>query len=265
MTTTKKSTRVWAFAAVAIVITLGMSMPTLADTVVIEHTFDGAGGPLNGVDIVSEGGTVDPNILNAGGSSIWSAISSYKDNGIVASDAVGSCYLYFGSYINDLRGDSNAVFELTCTLGEVAANNGWISLGFSSTQPSPSVISNNFITTSGLGTMIYRGQVGTSGGISGFGAKNQDSRVLVAASSGDHVFTIRLDFTPESGYGDAGNYGTVTWIVDGIERDSWVVNLGHSFWSILISKNAAATTGSISDLTLTQIIEEKPGTLIYGK
>ena len=230
---------------------LGMSLPTLADTVIVAEDFVDA---LN----ATTAETFDADIVTAGGSATWVADSStFTANGNVVASGRNAAYLNLGSYINDAKGTTAGKFELTMTISETTGTD-WISLGFD-TSNTPST-ANDFATGNGMATIVRRITdeldmfIGPKTGGSTDGPDN---------NLGNRTLTVALDFTPAGGYDGSSNYGTVTWTDSALGA---VNNLGtpfalpdQSFGSILISDGGTpGANGTISGLTLTQIGELGP-------
>jgi len=218
---------------------LGMSLPTLADTVIVAEDFVDA---LN----ATTAETFDAAIVTAGGSATWVAGTDFLDNGVVTDNSTKSAaYLGLGSYINDTKGTAAGMFDLTMTISETTS--AWLSLGFA-TSNTPGT-GGDFTGLSGMGTIIYRASgeldMWAGPGTSFGGTDGPDG------NSGARTMTVTLDLTSHDGLTD---FGTVSW------SDSSLGSLGSvpytsdvDFGSILISESASG--GTISALTLTQIGE----------
>ena len=230
---------------------------TLHAQVLIVEDFSGSGAALNGVTA----DTFDAGIISAGGANTWSAGDAFLDDGTVVDgndNTSSSAYLNLGSYINDRRGSASGDFDLTMTISETTGN--WISLGFvPSNAPR---IDDDFVNESGIGTIIYRDAnneldmfagPSTNGGIDG-------PNDLVGA----RTLTVSLDLTPAGGYDGETNFGTVTWSdsILGFQGSSTYTS-ELNFGTIFISE-AKDSSGSISDLSLTQFTPAAVGWGVNG-
>jgi len=231
-----------------------------ATILLVEEKFDGDNTSLAG----KTADTFDSGIIAAGGSETWSTGTSvFKRDGSVVGDGTGdrSIHLNLGSYINDTKGEANGLFVLSVTISETTGT--WLSVGFSE-QNNP-IATNDFRNVGGIGTMAYRG----SGAIAGWaGPGTGGSTGDTAAQLGNQKLTITLDLRNHNG---TDNFGTVSFHASG-PGDVFGTGTGWSgstysyssnvnFGSILLSRNSS-TTGTYSDLTLSQIPE--PGVALLG-
>jgi uncharacterized protein (DUF1800 family) len=229
--------------------------------VIVAENFSDDTTSLNG--LVAD--TFSPDIVAAGGSNLWAANAQFRRNGAVNSGTANrSASLDIGNYVNNAKGSAAGKFELTLTISEVSGTSGsWISLGFAAEEtPATTAKFDNTdnLGTTGLGTIIYRAitdpLTATSGELDMFGGPENTNAVDGPdGNSGPRTLTVILDLTPAGGYNGLNHFGTVTW------RDSqtptalgsYTYTIPTSFGSLLISKSTAATTGTISALTLTQL------------
>jgi hypothetical protein len=212
------------------------------------ENFNGSGAPLAGTsaDVFAAA------ITTAGGSGTWGGGAGFLENGAVGAATNSQAFLNLGSYINATKGTPAGKFELTMTISE--NDPSWISLGFVGTNTP--AITGNFTTSSGVASIIYRGQTGTvaspnvNGEIDMFAGPNNTNGVDEGAIpyTGFRTLTVALDLTAHNG---TSNFGTVTW------SDSVLGNLGshnftanRNFNSILITQ--ATTYGTIDGLSLVQ-------------
>jgi hypothetical protein len=220
--------------------------------VIVAENFGGNGsGGLAG----TAADRFSPLITAAGGSAIWVANSGFKDNGLISNVSRKAACLDLGSYVNNAKGTDRGLFTLTMTVSETSGT--WLSLGFgqentpstdkdftnaSSVNPAPAQ------TTTGLGTIIYRAQGGTTlGELDMFGGPGSATGVVDGPepNTGNRTLTVTLDLTPAG-----GTHGRVTWSdsVRGV-LGSYTYTTSRNFGSILISGSA---TGTISNLSLSQ-------------
>jgi hypothetical protein len=234
--------------------------------VIVSENFGGDGsGVLNG----TAADRFSPAITAAGGSAMWVANSGFKDNGYVSA-ARKAAYLNMGSYINDTKGTADGLFELTMAISETTGS--WISLGFGK-ENTPStdrdmtggtnVSPQPTLTTTGLGTIVYRdalNELDMFGGPAAGGVVDGPDN-----NTGARTLTVTLDLT---GYNGTTNFGKVTWSDSGLGvLGSYTYTAAQNFGSILITASGAtATSGTISNLTLSQSIPEPAtiGLLLIG-
>lgn len=226
--------------------------------IIIQETFGGSGSALNGTTAE----IFDAAIVTAGGSATWNANGNFLDNGTVNNGSDAGASLSLGSYVNDAKGTAGGKFELTYTVSQTTG--AWISLGFSATA-APTA---HFTSTEGAGlaTIIYRGMNTAFGNLGELdmyaGPRTTGAVDGPDGNIGARTLTATIDFTPAGGYDGTTDFGTVTW------SDSVLGDLGSaalpnsSFSSILIS--TSTTSGTISDLTLTQVPEPSAFGLLAG-
>ncbi len=237
-----------------------------AGYVVVAENFGGDGtGDLN----ATAADTFYSGITAAGGSATWAANSGFDDNGYVSA-AKKAAYLNMGSYINDTKGTAAGLFDLTMTISQTTV--AWISLGFgkentpstdrdmtggTNVSPAPT------LTTTGLGTIVYRAQTASPAGeLDMFGGPGGGGVVDGPDNNtGARTLTVTLDLTPAG-----GTYGKVTWSDSALGViNSYTYTAAQDFGSILITAaGATATTGTISNLTLSQSIPEPATLLLLG-
>lgn len=215
-----------------------------AQNIIVDETFDGAGAALNG----STAEVFENAITAVGGSNTWVASDTFSDNGGVApgSTTNSSAHLNLGSYINNTKGTSSGIFELTMTIGDVAGTgNTWLSMGFSAL--STPATNNHFLNLQGTGTIILRasGELdmwGGAGNVSAIDGPNDNA--------GDRTLTVRLDL---STHNSVNNFGSVTWsdsLLGQVNSHTYTQDVNFS--SIFLSE-ANGTTSTISNLTLSQV------------
>ncbi len=214
----------------------------------VVENFSSAGTGLGG----SSADTFDAAIITAGGSATWGASGGFLANGAVSGTNTAA-FLSVGSYINAARNTPAGRFELTMTMSETIG--AWNSLGF---NPSNAPATNqNFTTSGGLATIIYRGQSGVVapaviGEVDMFGGTNNTNVVDGPdGNTGFHTFTVTLDLTPAGGYDGVANFGTVHWSDNGAPLGSYTYTVSRDFGSILITQ---AATGTINALALYQTV-----------
>jgi autotransporter-associated beta strand protein len=212
---------------------------------IVAENFSGSGAVLNG----KTADTFDSGITAVGGSSTWKAHPNWKDNGgVPVSSAYSSAYLNLGTYINDAKGTTNGLFELTMTMSPTVGSSGWLSLGFA-LENSPSTNDNfNTAGATGVGTMAYRvtSKVAAWGGYKTALAISPTDQTV----SGTQTLTVVLDLTPDN-YDGLTKFGKVTFRTNGVTIASPITYTGtRSFGSIFLSQ--ATALGTNSTLTLTQ-------------
>jgi hypothetical protein len=230
---------------------------------------EGFGGDGTGDLDATAADTFYSGITAAGGSATWAANSGFDDNGYVSA-ARKAAYLNMGSYINDTKGTADGLFELTMAISETTGS--WISLGFGK-ENTPStdrdmtggtnVSPQPTLTTTGLGTIVYRdalNELDMFGGPAAGGVVDGPDN-----NTGARTLTVTLDLT---GYNGTTNFGKVTWSDSGLGvLGSYTYTAAQNFGSILITASGAtATSGTISNLTLSQSIPEPAtiGLLLIG-
>ncbi|YCM42782.1 hypothetical protein V2O64_15855 [Verrucomicrobiaceae bacterium 227] len=214
-----------------------------AQTIIVREDFNGSGEALDG----STAEVFDDAVTAAGGSSAWVSSDTFFDNGdvLVGSSLLSSAHLDLGSYLNDAKGTSTGIFELTATLGVVTGEgNIWLSMGFSALN-SPATNS-HFLNREGTGTIILRGggeldMWGGAGNANGLDGPN--------GNAGDRTLTVTVDLSTHNGVDD---FGSVTW-TDAILGELNTIDYTEDvdFSSIFLSE-ANGTISKISNLSLAQ-------------
>lgn len=226
--------------------------------VIVSETFGGlASDDLNG----SAAEVFDADIVAAGGVNAWAAHQAYNQDGSI--DSYGdssSAYLSLGSYINDAKGQADAIFVLQATLTiEVGSGaDDWIALSFF--RPNVSTASPFYTNSAGNGTALLRADDGTNANYyAGSGTANgSDAGDLTpSGTTGSTTFTITLDFSEAD---DVTSFGSIsfsnsttpsTFTYDYTStRD--VTAIGISDYSALV--------GKVSNFTLSRVPE--PGSLV---
>ncbi|MFK7788319.1 MAG: PEP-CTERM sorting domain-containing protein [Phycisphaeraceae bacterium] len=217
--------------------------------VIVSETFVGAG---NLAATTAE--TFDAGITTAGGSNAWVGSIDFKQDGSVAPPSGtggSSAHLNLGSYINDAKGTALGKFDLTVTISETAGT--WLALGFGKTNTPASSGSFTF-GSNGVGTIIYRDN---NNELDSFGGQGSANGVDGPDDlTGARTVTVTLDLTSYDGTTD---FGTATFSDSALgDIGTFTYTSANNFGSILLSQ-ANGTTGTYSDLTLTQVPE--PGSL----
>ena len=218
---------------------------TDAQIIIVHEAFDGTGAALDS----STAETFDAAITAAGGSNSWVSSDNFFDDGDVAAGVINnsSAHLDLGTYINDTKGTSMGLFELTMTIGSVSGvGNNWLSIGFSELN-SPGT-NNHFLNRDATGTIILRegGELDMWGGPNGENAIDGPN-----GNAGARTVTVALDLSTHNGVDD---FGSVTWsdsALDEIGSHDYIEDVDFS--SIFLSE-ANGTVTTISNLTLTQVV-----------
>ncbi|YCM46895.1 sialate O-acetylesterase (plasmid) [Verrucomicrobiaceae bacterium 227] len=217
-----------------------------AQNTLVNEAFNGAGAALDG----STAEVFADAITTAGGSNAWVSSDTFFDNGGVAPGTSNnsSAYLKLGSYINNTKGTSAGLFELTMTIGSVTGDgNAWLSMGFSELN-SPAT-NNHFLNNDATGTIILRisggGELDMWGGPGGANAIDGPNN-----NAGDRTLTVALDLSTHNGVDD---FGSVTWSDSLLgELASHAYTEDVDFSSIFLSE-ANGTITTLGNLTLTQV------------
>ncbi|QYY37261.1 hypothetical protein [Ruficoccus sp. ZRK36] len=243
------------------------SLSVASAQLLLEDTFGGsATSNLNG-----ESATYFNTLLtDSGGSATWLAKTGTEGNfwadGSLTSTTQGnfdgSAFLNIGSYINDSKGNSDALFKLSATVEITGGSQSgrFVSLGF---FDGTMLVGEAFFTKSrGLGTAIQRAvDVDATNYFAGPGSTNSDDPGDL--SSGSVTFSILLDLRTYNGIDD---FGTVSFSSDGGDSYgfSYTYKSDYSFSQIGFSFNDTPSSAQFSDLSLTQIPELGTFSLLSG-
>ena len=230
-----------------------------ADVVLISETFSGTStDPLHGTtaDVFSS------SITAAGGSSTWAARSGamqFNADGSIttSSTADGIAFLDLGTFIEDAKGTTDGIFELSMTLGEVT-NGNWVAFGFSTELPA-SLTHQFFIPDPDLGvaTVLRNNTPEEFFYLPGRGLDNGIGSTPVA--SDDHRATIRLDVSTYDGVSDFGN---VSFFLDGESQGGFSYTEENTFRTIMISQDNGGIA-RVSQLTLVGVPEPSAGMVLF--
>lgn len=204
--------------------------------------------------------TFSDGVVAAGGSAIWAGSAFFKrDGSVVVTNNTGAwvrnVHLNLGSYLNDAKGKSDSLFELSVTISGPPKVAGFLSLGFSAVN-TPTV-QGNFATAAvqGIGTIAYR-DTGVIDAYGGLGTANRVTDGTVTATD-ERTLSVILDLREHNGIdqfgsvsfhdSEAGPLGSYTYVED------------RNFGSILLSLQSPAfspaTMGEFSNLTLSRVVE----------
>lgn len=261
-----------------------------ADVVIFQEDFSGTGN-LNGVTPVDGNGVPFANSFRAEGGGQFGADGSIDLGPNPGANSLTS--IAIGNVINDAAGTPDGLFELSATISPPFGDTGtFVSLGFS--QLINPVLTNNFIGTQGVATLVYRPRSGgeidifSGNGFTPNGANPAANSNFVTAGNTNQGLTgvdltVQLDLRDANGIDDFGtvNYFNGTNLVGSFNftNDPTVLtgnNAGNDngngpglsatptvpeFDSIIISGNRD-TTATISNLQLRQIVGvPEPGSL----
>lgn len=241
----------------ALALTSGLlaQTPAQAATLLVSEGFGGA----NGTNLAgTSADTYHADLLTAGGTGNWAGSANVKADGAAYGNNVKVIYLDLGSYINDAKGDADAIFTLSALLGPNGSERGsslnWLSF---STSSSPAA-GNNTTSIASIGIDAQGDTIASSFG------PGMASITEAATTVGDHVVSIELDFTAAN-YNGVTSFGKIT-LSDSVAGSlgSTTLTSDQSFSSIALYVAAGKNQGSRTDsrydnLTLTQAPE--PGSL----
>lgn len=229
-----------------------------AATVLVSEVFDG-----DGTDDLS-GNAADVfhvDLVTAGGSATWGGSLNVETDGLAYGNNAKVTYLNLGSYIDDSRGDTDSLFELSVTIADHPSRggpaNGYNFLSFSNTA-SPA-----FATTAHTLGSVGTNHDGTSVAYSFQNSLGGLGTAVTASSS--HTVTITLDFTG-SNYDGSTSFGKIT-LSDSVAGSlgSTTLTTDQSFAaiSLIIDGTFSNRTGTkFENLTLTQFgAVPEPGSL----
>ncbi len=239
-----------------IVATVGLFTGASHAVVLIQDDFTGlAANTLSG----TSPGTYAAGLTAAGGSSTWSANTSFRANGaIVAAGSVdngmdGAASLTLGTYITSARNTASGRFTMTATIagptGGNADNSTWVSVGFFN---NPIAVGGSFFAGTGQATSLTR-RVDSSDYFAGPATNNS---LNVINGTGTRTFTTVLDLTPAGGYNGTNNYGTVTFFSDNgpAAGNSFTYTTQQNFTGIGFTFNNEPNS-ALSNFTLEQVPE----------
>ncbi len=201
-------------------------------------------------------------LSGSGGSNAWSGSLNIEDDGTAYGNNVKIVSLNIGSYVNDSKGDADAIFELSADIGVSPLNVRGTSInwfGFSSLDAPAAGATTPFIA--GIGTD------GKSTGpdlyysaVSGLSSYSTATGVTATTSS----VTIRLDLT-SANYNATDKFGLITFIDNtrSVTLGSATLTSDTNFEAISLYLGAGVNQGSRTDslydnLQLTQVAIPEP-------
>ncbi|WP_269523058.1 PEP-CTERM sorting domain-containing protein [Coraliomargarita parva] len=240
---------------------LTMALPMVgltAQTLLIEEDFGGLSSDRLDGDTASY---FNPLLSSSGGSSTWVGMNEFNQDGSVdvkgAVGAYGSAYLTLGSYVNDAKGNEDAIFSLEATFSNTSAvaAGTWIGVGFYEGTPS---VNNAFFTTSANNTSFATALLRAEGdsGSEYYAGPNTTSSYDAGAISGTVTYKIVLDYSSAGGYDGVTNFGTVYFYRNGsniADFSSALPDLAVD--AISLTKTNNTTLGDYESLTFVQIPE----------
>ena len=190
-------------------------------------------------------------ITAAGASATWQAVGNNRNTDGTSLAADSTAFLALGSHINAVKGTASGLFTLSATLTEPSK---WITVGFFYGTPT---LANNLTSNNMAATMLVN-----SNQIQHFGP-DKASAGGHTGGSGTTLCTIVLDLTPGGGYNGSDNFGTATYY-DGTtatpSTGSYTFTSAIDF--VAIGMTDWVGTGTVADLTLTQVPEPATMSLI---
>ena len=242
---------------------IATALPAKAATLLVAENFGGDGtSDLAG----TTADTYDAGLTASGGSSAWGGDGNIENDGTTNGNNAKVIYLSLGSYIDDSKGDADAIFELTVTSNANPNTGSQSGIGF---------LSFSNIAMPGSGTTTHTiASVGSNfaGTTVGYGFGDIDINGVTTTSTGNpHTLTIGLDLT-STYYDGSTQFGQIT-LSDSVEGElaTTILTSDTSFSSIsfVLSLNTQRARLQFSNLTLTQAeaqtqIPEPTATAIFG-
>ncbi|MDA3872537.1 MAG: hypothetical protein PF795_01060 [Kiritimatiellae bacterium] len=223
------------------------SIPTASAALLLSEAFDGIGDELNGKT---------PTTVDSAFTGIeWEASTIYSDNGDI-SGGNRKAVLNVGSFINDLKGQSDAIFTVSATVDPSAGGSNWISVGF---YGSTAVIGDSGVQGA-AGVVLFRDGDQEADGYTAVDGAGIVRDNFATGVSGAQTYGVTLDLTQWDG---TGNYGTLTFNMAGISSTPYALTSDVNFAAIGIGTPSSGS-GTISDFEFTQIPEPQTLALLIG-
>lgn len=235
----------------AAVFALVLTVSLHSQTVLVSGVFDG--------DSATNLNTTTPTfysslLTEAGGTGEWEGFPTiFKADGSVDAPGARSLYLDLGNYIENSKGQANALFQLDFTLDVIARNS--LAVGFYDNGSKDASTWGLNPTNPGTTGVI---RTNPAGDVEWYGVVD-DSLGFIAEVGKPLEFRTIVDLRD---YDGEVNFGRLTWIVDGVEVDTYDLQVNRGFQKIIITTSAAE--GIYSDMTLTQIPEPSITAAVLG-
>ncbi|MEX2606491.1 MAG: PEP-CTERM sorting domain-containing protein [Kiritimatiellia bacterium] len=210
--------------------------------VLISEAFDG-------LDTDNLNGKTPTFLDSAFTGSTWTAREGhfFQDGSLLDGSATGKAIINIGDFINDQKGNADAIFTVSLT-GEVTKN--WVGAGFFDSGASVTEIG---IHNTPASTLFRRDQSDNADGYSTGPGVVKDN--FAGTHSGEQTFGVTVDLT---GWNGTDNFGFATFTLAGIDSTPYVFTSDKDFTFVGFS-TATASNGQLSHFEFSQIPE--PGTL----
>jgi|GEM_PF-2438680 len=219
-----------------------LATPSVSAGTLLFEDFDGAAVSLDGKTPT----TADPDLAGI----TWDSTSGFLRNGeINIGDRKG--VLDIGSYIDDRKGDADAIFTVSATVDPLAGGSNWVAVGF---YGSTYQLGESGVQGAAAVTLFRDGNEEADGytAVDGAGIVRDN---FATGLSGAQTYGVTLDLT---GWDGSTNFGTVTFNIGGTSSGSYALTDDVNFQAVGFGTPGSGD-GLISDFQLVQVPE--PGTL----
>lgn len=219
---------------------------TVSAQTLISQDFDGDSSTLNGATPTFVDGSLS--------GTTWEApASGYSLDGVISTSDT-KAVLNLGTFIDDQKGNADAIFEVTANIDPTAGGNNWIAVGF---YGSTYNIGQSGVT-SAAGVTLYRDAGDAEGytAVDGAGIVRAD----FASGSGFETYGVILDLSTWDG---STNFGTITFTFDGVSSTPYALTDDASFAAIGIGTPSSGA-GNITSFEFTQVPEPQTYALLAG-
>ncbi|WP_269537120.1 hypothetical protein [Cerasicoccus fimbriatus] len=221
---------------------------TASAQTLISQDFDGGSTTLNGTTPTFVDGSLS--------GTTWEAPSSgYSLDGVISTSNT-KAVLNIGSFINDQKGNPDAIFQVSATVDPTAGGGNWIAVGiYGSTYKI-----NESGVASSAGVTLYR----DNGEADGYTATQSGGTIvrdnIATGLSGAQTYGVTLDLTEWDG---ATNFGTITFNIAGNSSTPYAFSGDVSFAAIGLGTPSTGT-GNITSFEFSQIPEPHTYSLMVG-
>ncbi|MBT63298.1 MAG: hypothetical protein CML13_08830 [Puniceicoccaceae bacterium] len=215
-----------------------------AETVLLFEDFSGDGA-------TSLAGKTPETVASGLTGTTWEASGSFfRDGGIDIGNR--TAFLGLGDFINDQKGDSDAIFEVSATIDPLAGGGNWIAVGFynGAVSVGQSGVDN------AMGVFLFRDNGEGDGYFDGSIVRDD----VATGLTGAQTYGVTLDLSTWDG---STNFGSLTYTIAGIQSAAYSLTSDFDFAAVGFGTPTSGD-GLASDFTLTQIPEVGAYSLFLG-
>lgn len=229
---------------IAAVALLTLPVVSSAQTTLLFEDFSGDGS-------ASLNGKTPDTVASSLAGVVWEASGFFYRDGLID---IGNrtAYLGLGNFINDQKGNADAIFEVSATIDPLAGGGNWISVGFY--NDGVSVGQSGVDNTSGV--MLFRDNGEADGYFNGSIVRDN----VATGLSGAQTYGVTVDLSTWDG---VTNFGSLVFTIAGTQSSAYNLTSDIDFAAVGFGTPSTGD-GLAYDFTLTQIPEVETFGLLLG-